>query len=392
MVVLDINPSVAGIAGDMFFAGLLELVENAERALQKINNAIITIYPEVRIDSVPQTYQGFAGKRLDISHNDIRVSNEELENTLQILYGKLTISETYQEVGNKILSTLFEAEQSVHRSAEVHLHELGTVDTIIDIIGPIYLLAQLKIDAIMLQPIATGYGSVKTAHGMMPVPAPATQYILQKAQLATIKGPNGEATTPTGIAIMASLSSLFDEAEQVIWDKTGLGFGTKSFHDRGNYLRLRVGHAAEEQSRIAILETNLDDISGEILGDALDRLIDGGALDVNYYPILMKKNRPAYTLRVLVKTPDIDAIAQQIMDLTGTLGVRVQAITRHIGSRAIEVKKIYIEEFNKEVEFRIKKGIRTKIEFDDIIRIAEEVNLTPLQTQEILYRNMEDHM
>ncbi|MFV2015002.1 MAG: LarC family nickel insertion protein, partial [Candidatus Heimdallarchaeota archaeon] len=297
---------------------------------------------------------------------------------------RLDMSETYRNYCIDTFRMLLKAERIIHGKEKVHLHELGTSDTLIDIVSSLYLIEILDISAFQISSIATGSGTITTSHGLLSVPTPVTQKLLEMSKLETCIGPkNGEATTPTGMVLLAILKNKFQEAKYVIWDKTSMGFGTRTWGDRGNYLRIRMGVSTKTHSRISVLETNVDDVNAEILGHAIGQLMADGAFDVSYYPIVMKKNRPAYAIKVICKEEDEIRLADQIMRLTGTLGIRINTVDRHIGSRKTHRIKINIQD--QEFQIRIKVGkYRTKLEFDDLVHIANKLELSPQQVQKIV--------
>jgi uncharacterized protein (TIGR00299 family) protein len=280
------------------------------------------------------------------------------------------------------------AEQEIHGEEDIHLHELGTIDTVFDCFTSILLIQQLQITHVISSPVATGQGVVKTAHGILGVPAPATSRIITKYQIPTLQGPVGEAATPTGVAILASLLNNLPKGENIVWQNEGIGFGKKTWEDRSNILKIRIGKLNFTPGGITLLETNLDDITGEALGSTFDLLIGKGALDVTLIPILMKKNRPGYILRVMCNSNEVNIFSELMMRATGSLGVRVQTIERHLAQRNVETINLNSKQLGGNVEVRLKKGIRSKIEADDIQRLADLNDLTFLEVEQLLYKEL----
>ncbi|MHA2251634.1 MAG: nickel pincer cofactor biosynthesis protein LarC [Candidatus Kariarchaeaceae archaeon] len=379
--VLAIDSSVAGLAGDMLLASLLGLIEDRDSLLREIEIGLKNASEkEFTLTLDTDTYQDFQGYKLNILGADKILDVNDLQKTLDNCISGFSLKQKYEDIARYALKIMLEAEKSVHSNEDVHLHELGTLDTIIDIIGTTFILQKLNIASIQLSPIATGYGSVQTKHGLLPVPAPATDYILSKSGLSTTPGPDGEALTPTAAALLASLSINLERNKNASWKKSSLGFGNRTWKDRGNFVRTRLGVEVQEETSISILESHIDDTTGEILGSAIDDLLEKGALDVSYYPLIMKKGRPAYCLRVLCNNDRVDLLSEEIIKLTGTLGVRVLRVNRHVGQRKYErVKTLYDE---REIEFTIKHGEYTsKIEFEDILKLSKELNVSPKELQ-----------
>ncbi|MCY3414781.1 MAG: nickel pincer cofactor biosynthesis protein LarC [Candidatus Heimdallarchaeota archaeon] len=391
MQTLAVDCALAGASGDMILAALIELyrakyghVEAVTAFIQELNSHLKT---PISLDFEEIAYKDFKGTRLILQNTDISLDIDAIKNLLNTLMSKS--SKKIQALCSYIFDLLVDAEKEVHGHEHIHLHELGTVDTVIDICMTMRLIEELHIEQVLLSPIALGQGIVTTEHGLLPVPAPSSDIILQQTKLRTVPGPEGgEAATPTGIAIIAGLDAYFDSAINVVWKSSALGFGTKQWNDRGNYIRLRLGTLSHTASSISILETNVDDVTGEILGETMEVLLGEGALDVSFYPIFMKKNRPAYCLRVISTRQDEERIAELIQQHTGTLGVRVQHSNRHIGKREKIQKTIHFR--GKEIQFSIKQGpFRSKIEFDDLRRLSRELGIPVLELRELLMEEIQ---
>jgi uncharacterized protein (TIGR00299 family) protein len=235
-----------------------------------------------------------------------------------------------------VFRRLGEAEAAVHRVPveKVHFHEVGAVDSIIDIVGACLALELLEIDTLVCSPLNLGSGTVNTEHGLLPVPAPATAALVQGKPVYS-RGPAMELTTPTGAAVVTTLASEFGPMPPMLISSGGYGAGTRDFPDQPNVLRALVGEAsgAEEATTVTVIEANIDDLSPQILGYAMERLLEGGALDVTLQPVQMKKNRPGTLLRVLAKREDRDRLAAIIFGETSTLGLRMYTAERRVQSR-----------------------------------------------------------
>src|SRR5580658_704837 len=234
---------------------------------------------------------------------------------------------------------LGEAEARVHGVPleKVHFHEVGAVDSISDIVASCAALGSLGVNEIYASRINVGSGTVSTEHGTLPVPAPATAALLIGAPIYSA-GPNVELTTPTGAAIVATLAKGYGALPAMRILAQGFGAGDKDFPGQANVLRVVIGERtnAEETTTVAILEANIDDSSPQVLGYAMDRLLEAGALDVTLTPIFMKKSRPATLLTVIAEPGSVDRLAQLIFAETTTLGLRVLQAERRVEARRIE--------------------------------------------------------
>ncbi|MCE7736033.1 MAG: nickel pincer cofactor biosynthesis protein LarC [Candidatus Heimdallarchaeota archaeon] len=382
--ILAIDVNLAGCAGDMLISGLLGQIDSPSSYLSKLSGIFTAVLgAPLTITVSEKDYNDIKGLHLRIE-NEIQLDYNRILELIPLCCHNLGMSESYKALCIKTFQLLLQAERDVHGKEEIHLHELGTSDTLVDIVVSLYLIEKLEISAIQISSVATGTGTINTSHGKLIIPTPVTQKLFEVSGLETCVGPkNGEATTPTGAVILSILKAEFQKPKHVIWQKNSIGFGTRSWSDRGNYLRVRLGYRVKTHSQISVLETNVDDVNAEILGHAIGQLMGDGALDVSYYPIIMKKNRPAYAIKVICKKEDEMRIADQIMRLTGTLGIRINSVDRHIGSR--EYKKINVTIQDREFSVKLKIGkYRTKIEFDDIVHIATELDLSPLDVQKII--------
>jgi hypothetical protein len=235
-----------------------------------------------------------------------------------------------------VFQRLGEAEAQVHQIPieKVHFHEVGAADSIADIVGTAVALDLLDVATVVCSPINVGSGTVKTEHGILPVPAPATALLLANAPVYS-RGPALELATPTGAAVAVTLSASFGVLPPMKLKRTGYGAGGHDFAEHANVLRVMLGEptAADEALAIAIVEANIDDLNPQVLAYATERLLEFGALDVSLQPILMKKGRAGHLLRVIAKPEHREAIAQLIFAETSTLGLRIYAAERRVQAR-----------------------------------------------------------
>ena len=292
----------------------------------------------------------------------------------------------------KIVEILAEAEGRVHGVAreEARFHEIGALDALADIAGSVAALDSLEADKVVVLPISVGSGTVIAAHGRLPVPAPAALEVLSASGLLWKGGPvEGELLTPTGAAILAGFADdVAAEYPLIRAEASGYGAGTKDL-EIPNLLRAVIGEAKEteqtprhpnNQDRVVQLETNVDDVTGEVLGSLLDLLMEEGALDVAIVPALMKKGRPASLVQVLARGEDADRLARIVMRETGSLGIRIfPSLHRFVAER--EERVIAVEIGGRKFSVRAKVSsisdevLQIKAEHDDCKRIARESGL-----------------
>jgi uncharacterized protein (TIGR00299 family) protein len=264
---------------------------------------------------------------------------------------KSAISSTAKATAIRIFETLGQAEAEIHNTSveRVHFHEVGAVDAMVDIVCAAVGAESLAVEEWVCSPLNVGGGTVKCAHGTLPVPAPATLKLLQEAPVYS-SGPQVELVTPTGAAIVKTLSGRFAPFPAMKIEKAGYGAGTREFPEHPNLLRLTIGEALpadgassslstspnESNDRIVVLEANLDDLSPQVLAYAMERLLAEGALDVFSVPVQMKKSRPGALLTVLAKLEDAHRLTKLIFAETTTLGVRRREEQRQTLSRRWE--------------------------------------------------------
>ncbi len=251
---------------------------------------------------------------------------------IEAMIDKAPISPRQADLAKRIFRKIGEVEAAAHGIdiRKVHFHEVGAVDSIVDIVGAAVGLDLLGVDRFESSPVPPGRGSVKAAHGRMPLPAPATANLLKGIPLAESTG-DFEQTTPTGAAILATVAEAFGPVPAMTIESIGLGAGTKDPEGVANILRLFVGTSADTpgSDRVTVLETNLDDLPGEVVGYTTTQLLASGALDAFVTPILMKKNRPGVMISVLCDEAKVAVMEEILFRETTTLGVRRYQVSRH---------------------------------------------------------------
>ena len=343
----------SGISGNMTLAALIEIIGDENYLIEELKKLHIDGYT---IDISKKVKNGITGTHVDVilthqhehSHtheehihhhehdeehlheNDHEHGHEHhhhehrnLHDVCEIIDNS-DIDEESKDLAKRIFMRVAKAESKVHNKPlyEVHFHEVGAIDSIVDIVGTAILINKIHPDKIISSIVNDGHGFIECAHGTMTVPVPATSEIFANSNVEFRQiDIDTELVTPTGAAIIAELSSEFTTLPAMKIQKIGWGVGTKDLKIP-NVLKVYYGEMQEENQKIVVMETNIDDCSGEILGYTEELLFENGALDVFYTPIFMKKNRPAYRLTVVCKEPDIQKLQNIIFKETTTIGIR----------------------------------------------------------------------
>ena len=324
---------ISGISGDMMLGALVD----AGVELTTIQAGIDSLdLPSCRLEAEEVRKKGFRATKVNVVYEPERAHRHLHHITDMIDGGSLTA--TQKDLAKRIFTRLGEAEAKVHGTTlqKVHFHEVGAVDSIADIVGSAIGLDLLGVEQVVCSPIPTGHGFVKISHGRVSIPAPATAELLKGIPLAS-SAVEAELTTPTGAAIAATVAEDFGALPAMKIETIGYGAGSRDLDEQPNILRLIVGVTAEadESDQVWILETNLDDVSGELIGHTTTLLLEAGALDAYTTPIHMKKNRPGVMLSVICGADHIAAMEEIIFRETTTLGIRRWPVSRHKLKRAV---------------------------------------------------------
>jgi uncharacterized protein (TIGR00299 family) protein len=270
----------------------------------------------------------------------------------------------------KVFERLGRVEAAIHQVPleRVHFHEVGAVDSIADVVGACLGLALLGIEQVHCSPVNLGGGTVATDHGLLPVPAPATAALLEGCPVYS-EGPSVELTTPTGAALVSALASAFGPLPAMKLQAVGYGAGTRELPGRPNVLRVLIGEdsRAPEATLVSVLEANVDDSTPEVLGYALERLLEAGALDATLEPLSMKKGRPGLLLRVIARPEDQERLAEVIFAETSTLGLRVYRAERRVRAR----RTVEVEIPEGKVRIKVSEDGRFAPEYEDCRRLAQ---------------------
>ncbi len=386
---------VSGISGDMTLGAVIDAGVPADAIRAAL--ASLGLPLELEIERVKRC--GFAATKATVHATD--EEDYRFLPDVEAIIARSSLTPKQRELASAIFLKLAKAEASAHGMPleRVHFHEVGALDSIADILGAAVGLDLLGVETFTSSPVPTGTGTVKGAHGVMPVPTPGTLELLKGVPLAP-SDVKFELTTPTGAAILTTVATEYTATPAMTVDRIGNGAGTKDFLDRPNILRLWVGTATGSVANlgrkvggdldtVTVLETNLDDCTGEVIGYAIERLLAAGALDVFAVPIQMKKNRPAVLLTVIAeaaKVPELEAI---LFRETGTFGIRRTTATRSkLHREAITVPTPW-------GEVKAKRGWRDGFEIvtpehDDCARVAREQGVPLRVVFEAVRRNKDD--
>ena len=373
----------AGAAGDMISAALLELFDDRDAALARLNAVGV---PDVTYEALPVSRHGISGTRLVVRYCGQEEGSAQpghahrgLADVTEIV-SKLDLPDDVRKAVLDVYRMIADAESAVHGepAEQVHFHELGMMDAIADISAAALLVHLLQVDHITVSPVCTGWGTVRCAHGLLPVPAPATAKLLEG--LACFAGETeGELCTPTGAALARHFAQSIGTQPCMTVQKNGVGMGKKEFA-RLSAVRAVLG---ESQETILELSCNVDDMSPEAVGFAIEELLRLGAPDAYYTQIGMKKNRPGLILTCLCREEQRDEMVRAIFRHTTTLGVRETLCRRYVLRRETHT----VETPYGPVRVKRAEGYgveREKAEYDDLRRIARDAELTLAQARELI--------
>src|SRR6476469_5847413 len=319
---------LSGISGDMTLGALVDCGID----LAALQAGIDSLgFPNIRLTSEEVKRHGFRATKVKVEHEPEH-AHRHLHHITEKIDASSVLSAPQKDLAKRIFTCIGEAEAKVHGTTirKVHFHEVGAVDSIADIVGSAVGLTLLGVDRIVCSPIPTGMGFLEIEHGRVSIPAPATAELLKGIPLAPSVC-SCELTAPTGAAIVATVADEFGPLPAMKMQTIGLGSGDRDMKEQANLLRLIIGEAEEGlvSDQVWVLETNLDDISGEIVGHCTAKLFEAGALDVYTTSIQMKKNRPGVLLSVLCGPDLVPKMEKIIFKETGTLGIRRWPASRH---------------------------------------------------------------
>lgn len=385
-----------GAAGDMLTAALLELLPNREAFTAELNALSI---PSVTFTTETVQKCGITGTHMTVKVNGEEESenmhahaHEHMHTSEQIshhhhhhhhsgmheishIIDDLPVSNQVKADVRAVYALIAEAESHVHNKpvTEIHFHEVGTMDAVADITAVCLLMERLAPEQVVVSPIHVGSGQVKCAHGILPVPAPATAYILRGVPICG-GSIQGELCTPTGAALLRHFATKFGDMPVMKTTAIGYGMGKKDF-EAANCVRALFGETEDAGDFITMLECNLDDMSAEAVGFAQERLFAAGALDVYTMAAQMKKSRPGVVLYVMCRSEEKQKMVSLLFRHTTTLGVREQTYRRYTLSRTVDT----VQTAYGKVRRKLSSGYgvsREKYEYEDVARIAREQGMS----------------
>ena len=361
----------AGISGDMTVGALLDAGADAAALIAALDS--LATGAQFTVEKTKR--RGIAASKFHVNGTDSK-KHRHLPHIVQMIDGA-ALSERARANAKLVFQKLGESESSVHGTPieKVHFHEVGAVDSIADIVGACVALDLLGVEAIVCSPVNVGSGTVNTEHGIMPVPAPATALLLKGKPIYS-RGPASELATPTGAAIVTALAGDFGAMPSLRIESIGYGAGDKDFPEHANVLRAMIGESsgARESTMVEVIEANIDDSTPEVLGWAMEKLLDAGALDVTMQALLMKKSRPGTLLRVLARPEDREKLAGLMMTETSSLGVRFYSAERRVQARRI----VEVETPHGRARVKVAENGAFAPEYEDCRTLARNTGL-PLQ-------------
>ncbi|MGB3908431.1 MAG: nickel pincer cofactor biosynthesis protein LarC [Methanomethylovorans sp.] len=367
----------SGASGDMILGTLISLGADGERIRQIIESAVDV---SVRIEKVKKGGIHAVDVHIDVEHEEHARRYEDLVDIVQ----NAGLSTKVEHSALAVFGIMAKAESEVHGESlkDLHFHEVGQNDALADVIGSCFAMHEIGADAIYCLPINAGGGRVKAAHGSMPVPAPATLEILRSSGLSFYGSGNRELLTPTGAAILSHFARPIENYPSGKVLSIGYGAGDADT-DSPNVLRSILIDTDDDISKesIEVLETNVDDVTGEVLGNLFEKLLSMGAKDVAIVPATMKKGRTGHIIKVITRSEHSAVIAREIMRETGTLGVRVIP-TKHRYTADRRINSVRVIMWGKTYDMPVKISedrngeiLHISAEYEDCKRVAKELNI-----------------
>jgi uncharacterized protein (TIGR00299 family) protein len=390
----------SGISGDMLLSSLYDLVDTPQ-LFNTLISLIKEAFPDNKITKSEITHiekNGLTPAKLSLDINDTHHHThiDQMKFKIVEICKKINLSQAAVTYATTTFDIIAEAESAVHNTPKekVHLHEIGSIDTVIDICGVAVFMDHLKAFTreniqIFCSRIPVGGGSIKFSHGILPVPAPATQKIIEKYHIPIVGGPiDKELCTPTGSALIASMilncNLKFSEfMPKMECENSATSTGSLICSDFPNMLKIYQGSVFEDlklslkDESVVVLETTVDDVTGELIGHMMELLLSNGALDVNFCPVQSKKNRPATLIRVISSLESYSLLIDLLIRNLGTLGVRYRYENRRCIDRQIIVRNTKIDGID--IQYHVKIAIDApnnnlinfKIEYEDLAKVSE---------------------
>ena len=402
-MVIVIDPQIAGISGDMLLSSLVNLGADKNKIIEGIikSQKFLSDSTIKKMDFQKIQKQGIESTELilEIDENVSKRKGIEIKKAISDSVNELNLTTKAKTFAELCISTLISSESKIHGISEdsVHFHEASSIDTLVDIVGTAIALDDLRLfeEKIVCLPVSVGGGTVSFSHGTMSNPASAVLQIFKNSNL-NIQGNNSkeELATPTGACILVNLTnSPVEYYPSMNITSIGYGAGQKDFEGFSNVLKIIQGDENNfEMDSVKILETNIDDVSGEILGHLIEKIMDQGAKDVSIYPGITKKGRPTNLVCVICDDVKVDAIIDTLILETGTLGIRISNSNRFIVTRSNHNFSLTFDGKSFEVNYKKsshKGKTHFKIEFDDLKNMSNALDKPIVDIESFLRKEIE---
>jgi uncharacterized protein (TIGR00299 family) protein len=397
-MVVVIDPQIAGISGDMLLSSLVNLGANKSKIIEGVKTAEKFLenseIKKIDFETVKKHGTEATLLVLEVEEKIHERKGIEIKKCIQNSLENLKLSEKAKNFALSSIDTLLVAESKIHGYPieSVHFHEASSIDTVVDIIGSAIALDDLKFfdDQIVTAPVAVGGGTITFSHGTTSNPASAILEIFKNSSI-TISGGNvkEELTTPTGASLLVNLTNECSEFYPALKIKSiGYGSGKKDFEGFSNVLKIVQGEKADNliKDTVKVLETNIDDVSGELLGNLIEKIMLNGAKDVTISSAISKKGRPTNLVSVICDSNSVQAIVNLLIQETGTLGVRIRTSERFVVPRSVKSIPVNIEGQNFIVHYKTaNSNIKNfKLEFEDVKQISNSLNKSFRETGELI--------
>lgn len=399
-MVVIIDSQIAGISGDMLLSALINIGAKKSKIIDGVHVAenYLSGSKIQKIDFEKTVKHGTEATQLllDIKENTHERRGIEIQECITLASDKIGLSEKAKVFARESIRSLINAESKIHGEPieSVHFHEASSIDTVVDIVGTAIALDDLNFFAeeIISTPVAIGGGTLSFSHGMVSNPASAILEIFRNTNIIISGGQvKDELTTPTGASLLVNLTkNCFEFYPSMKVKSIGYGAGKKNFEGFANVLKIVRGEKTDhfQQDSVQILETNIDDVSGEVLGHLVDKIMSNGAKDITISPAITKKGRPTHLVSIICDSESINDILDTLVLETGTLGVRIRTSSRYVVPRVTITVPVVIHGKNFAVKCKVVKNNddvkHFKVEFSDIKSIADSLSLSFKDANEIV--------
>lgn len=364
----------SGISGDMMLGALVDAGAPFDKLKEGLSHLKIEGYT---IFTSTVLRKGIRATKVDVVIDSRDLPGRPFKDLREIV-SESSLDISIKEKSLSILQRLAEAEAAIHNCTveDVHFHEVGHIDTIVDVVGSAYALQLLGIDRVIASPVDTGNGCVEMSHGKFPIPAPVTAELLRSVPVYS-SGIERELTTPTGAAIITTLASSFQALPEMRLSTVGYGAGGWDLSEKPNVLRVFIGEDMQgfDMDEVALLETNIDDMNPQIYEYLIERALQAGALDVYITPITMKKSRPAHILSIMTGLENLETIKRLVFRETTAIGIRISKVRRSILNRDIKEVELPYGKVRVKISNAPDGTNRIVPEYEDCKRIAMETGI-----------------